>query len=151
MRRSAQLLSSQLTAHLKDEILPREHSLRSARELPSKQVTPEEGCPAPLLQRKTFKTLGTPTVQADRLCVTKIEPSKEEKLEAAMVRRQELEEQGEIAWLSDRQPYPTGQGPVPNKELLGKKLEVRWRYYAQNGESTYIWCEGQVVQVYAHG
>lgn len=142
----------QLTEHLKDEILVREAAQRRSGELPSKVGTPEENCPAPLLQRKTFKTLGTPTVQADRLCYAmKAEPSSEEKLHAAKTRRTELEERGELDWVSDRQPYPTGQGPVPNSDLLGKTLEVRWRYYHKDtAEPIYIWCEGEVVQVRLH-
>ncbi|KAL1510813.1 hypothetical protein AB1Y20_007097 [Prymnesium parvum] len=140
---------AQLSEHLKEEILVREVAQRKAGELPSKEGTPEESCPAPLLQRKTFKTLGTPTVQADRLCqAVKAEPSSEEKLEAAKQRRTELEERGELDWVSDRQPYATGQGPVPDENLIGKKLEVRWRYYNKHtGEPIYIWCEGNVVQV----
>lgn len=137
---------AQLSAHLKDEILVREAALRDAQELPDKNGTPEDNCPAPLLQRKTFKTLGTPTVQADELCMMKIEPTSAEKLEGALARRKELEERGEIDWVSDRQPYPTGQGPTPDKRLLGKKLEVRWRYFDE-GRPIYIWCEGDVVQV----
>lgn len=139
---------AQLAAHLKEEILTREARQLDAGELPSKQGLVEEECPAPLLERKTFKTLGTPTVQADKLCCAKVEISSHEKLVAAKIRREELEERGEISWLGDRQPFPTGQGPIPDAKLLGKKVEVRWRYYEKDtGEPTYIWCEGQVVQV----
>lgn len=40
------------------------------------------------------------------------------------------------------------QGPVPDKALVGKMLEVRWRYWHKTtGQPVYMWCEGEVVQV----
>ncbi|KAL1525764.1 hypothetical protein AB1Y20_020607 [Prymnesium parvum] len=75
------------------------------------------------------------------------EISPEELIAAAQRRRDELEAQGEIDWVADRQPYATGQGPIPDKALNGKMLEVRWRYrHKTTGEPVYIWCEGEVVQ-----
>lgn len=143
----------QLYTHLK-EVLTREKELNLRGELPSreralasKEALAEE-CPAPLLQRKTFKALGTPTLQADALSSSRIELSAEEILVLAQRRRAELEAAGEIDWVCDRQPYNTGQGPVPDKELLGKFLEIRWRYtHKVTGQPVYIWCEGEVVQV----
>lgn len=74
--------------------------------------------------------------------------SPEQILAAAQKRRSDLEAQGEIDWVCDRQPYPTGQGPIPDVALVGKKLEVRWRYrHKITGEPVYMWCEGEVVQV----
>ncbi|KAL1507330.1 hypothetical protein AB1Y20_008176 [Prymnesium parvum] len=68
-------------------------------------------------------------------------------LAAAQKRRGELEAAGEIDWVSDRQPYAVGQGPTPDNNLIGKKLEVRWRYQMiETGEPTYMWCEGEVVK-----
>lgn len=143
----------QLVAHLK-EVLEREKVLARQKELPrkeyalsSKEALAEE-CPAPLLQRKSFKALGTPTVQSDALSDCSIEISADEALAMAQQRRSELEAAGEIDWLCDRQPFNTGQGPPPDKTLVGKTLEVRWRYrHKETGEPVYMWCEGQVIQV----
>lgn len=60
-------------------------------------------------KRKTFKSLGTPTVQAGELSSDRIDITPEEAAAAAQRRRTELEVQGEIDWVADRQPYPTGQ------------------------------------------
>ncbi|KAL1502961.1 hypothetical protein AB1Y20_011032 [Prymnesium parvum] len=144
---------SQLVAHLK-EVLKEESSLRARGELPSKQRALEstiwlaEECPAPQFKRKTFKALGTPTAQAEALAQDQVRLSPAEVLGAAQKRRAELEAAGEIDWVSDRQPYPTGQGPVPDKSLVGKTLEVRWRYrHVETGQPVYIWCEGIVEKV----
>jgi hypothetical protein len=144
---------AQLVAHLK-QVLAVENKLRACDELPCKERALRsadalaEECPAPQLKRKTFKSLGTPTVQADALSDDKIELSPGEALAAAQARRAELEAAGEIDWVHDRQPFNTGQGPIPDKKLIGKRLEVRWRYkHVESGEPVYIWCEGEVVQV----
>lgn len=142
----------QLLEHLK-EVMDREKDLGARGELPckeralvSKDALAEE-CPAPLLQRKTFKALGTPTVQADALSDSQIELSPEEITIMAQRRRSELEVAGEIDWLCDRQPYNTGQGPIPDKALVGKSLEIRWRYTNRDtGEPVFTWCEGEVIQ-----
>lgn len=143
----------QLEAHLK-EVLVREQLLHDRGELPNKEYALRgkeslaEECPALLLQRKTFKALGTPTMQADALSNSRIELSAAEILAMAQQRRTELELAGEIDWLCDRQPYNTGQGPVPDKSLLGKTLEIRWRYrHKDTGEPVFMWCEGEVAQV----
>jgi len=137
----------QLAAHLQ-EVLQMEGVQREAGVLPSKAAPSSQECPAPLLQRKTFKTLGTPTVQAGALCNARCELTAEQMLIAAQRRRADLEAAGEIDWVADRQPHPTGQGPVCNSSLVGKMLEVRWRYrHKETGEPVYIWCEGLVMQV----
>ncbi|KAL1525976.1 hypothetical protein AB1Y20_020802 [Prymnesium parvum] len=126
---------SQLVAHLKERAL--ESTIWLAEE-----------CPAPQFKRKTFKALGTPTAQAEALAEDQVRLSPAEVLGAAQKRRAELEAAGEIDWVSDRQPYPTGQGPVPDKSLVGKTLEVRWRYrHVETGQPVYIWCEGVVEKV----
>lgn len=87
-------------------------------------------------------------MQALELSNDEVDLTSEDVLAVAQKRRAELEAAGEIDWVSDRQPYPTGQGPTPGKDLIGKKLEVRWRYrHVETGEPVYIWCEGEVVQV----
>lgn len=145
----------QLVAHLK-EVLTEEKSLRARGELPSQERALQSAdllaqeCPAPQFKRKTFKALGTPTAQADELSNDRVDISSADVLAAARKRREELEAAGEIDWVSDRQPFPTGQGPVPDKSIVGKTLEVRWRYrHLETGEPVYIWCEGVVEKVCA--
>ena len=59
-------------------------------ELPSKTGDPKEECPAPLLQRKSFKALGTPTVQAAALSNERIDLTADEVLAEAVERRKEV-------------------------------------------------------------
>ena len=79
----------QLRAHLKT-ILEREAVQRESGQLPSKTGEPKEECPVPQLQRKTFKSLGTPTVQAAALSDEPTELTSEELLEEAVKRRKEV-------------------------------------------------------------
>lgn len=103
-----------LSEHLK-EVLAAEQALKRRSELPCKsralQSTDDlhAECPAPQMQRKTFKKLGTPTVQATALSMDKTEISPEQLLAEARRRRAELEAAGEIDWVCDRQPYQMGQ------------------------------------------
>lgn len=61
-----------------------------------------------------------------------------------------MEQAGEIDWVCDHQPYAQGQGPVCDDQLVGKMLEVRWRYHNhETSEAVYIWAEDEVVQVSA--
>lgn len=138
---------SDLREHLKS-IIVAEARRREQGELPSKLSPASDECPAPLLQRKTFKALGTPTVQADGLCETRISMSPEAIQAAAVRRRTELEHAGEIEWVGDRQPYSAGQGPPLDNSMVGKMIEVRWRYrHKETGEPIFLWAEGEVVQV----
>lgn len=63
----------QLQTHLANEVLAHENELQLRGLLPSRSTalkSPEDlaaECPAPQMQRKTFKALGTPTVQAAAL------------------------------------------------------------------------------------
>lgn len=140
-------------AHL-TEVLKEENLIEKQGELPSKERARVSAqalaaeCPAPQFKRKTFKQLGTPTVQATKLSDDRVHVSREELLSAAQNRRRELEDAGEIDWVSDRQPYPTGQGPTPDHQMVGKRVEIRWRYrHVETGEPVYIWCEGEVTKV----
>jgi hypothetical protein len=72
----------QLRGHLKT-ILEEELEQREKGELPDE-------CPAPQLQRKTFKSLGTPTVQASALSDSLTDLDPEELLAAAEKRRKEV-------------------------------------------------------------
>lgn len=104
----------QLKSHLK-EVITEETRLLHKGMLPSKERALESAealaaeCPAPQLKRKTFKSLGTPTVQAGELSTDKTELTQEQITAAAQRRRAELELNGEIDWVADRQPYATGQ------------------------------------------
>lgn len=133
---------AQLKAHLLT-ILDAEAERQRSGEMP-------KDCPAPLLSRKTFRALGTPTVQAESLSDDRTEMSSVELLEQAKKRRKELELAHEIDWVEDRQPA-SSEVPLDNS-LLGVELEIRWRYRNKDtGEPVYIWCAGEVVQVcYAH-
>lgn len=110
----------QLRAHLK-EVLAAEEDLSQRGMLPSRARGLEsveglkEQCPAPLFQRKTFKALGTPTVQADSLSADRTEISPSELVAQAERRRAELEAAGEIDWVCDRQPFAAGQVNQPFK------------------------------------
>lgn len=106
-----------LCDHLK-EVIAHEEALDARGMLPSKEHALESvdalkaECPAPQMRRKTFKALGTPTVQADALSNERIQLSADELASKAQRRRIELENAGEIDWVADRQPYPTGQVSV---------------------------------------
>lgn len=97
------------------------------------------------MQRKTFKALGTPTVQADALSDERIELTAEQILAAARKKPLELETQGEIDFVCDRQL--DAKDVTLNDSLVGVGLEVRWRYrHKDTGEPIYIWVTGEVVQ-----
>ena len=128
----------ELTSHLKD-ILVTEGERRAANALPLH-------APAPIAKRKTYKELGTPTAQAIELAGQRLKLSDAELRVAAERERARLEASGEIDHVGDRQPTH-----APSFEsLVGKMLEVRWRYYTvENGQrkQVYIWCSGEVVEV----
>lgn len=104
----------QLRDHL-SEVLAAEAEQAERGWLPSKTraLSSADGvkseCPAPQLRRKTFKALGTPTVQSDALCSDRTSVSPAELVAHAERRRAELEALGEIDWVCDRQPFATGQ------------------------------------------
>ena len=74
----------------------------------------------PVMKRKSFKELGTPTVQAAALANTVQEFSADELLALAERKREQLEADGEIDRVGDEQP----EDPPPfNDTLVGTKLE----------------------------
>ena len=79
----------QLRGHLKT-ILDEEAVQRENGDLPSKTGEPKQRCPVPQLQRKSFKALGTPTVQASALSDERIELTSEDLLAEAVKRRKEV-------------------------------------------------------------
>ena len=128
----------ELAAHLRT-IIEHERARRAAGELPS-------SAPAPILRRKSFKDLGTPTAQALALAEQRLEYSTEELRAKAVAERARLEAAGEIDAVSDVQPAV----PPDFGDLEGKELDLRWRYYTvENGKRVqqYIWCTGVVVEV----
>lgn len=92
-----------------------------------------EAAPAPIMSRKTFKELGTPTAQAQSMSDQRLSLSAEQLLAAAQKKRAELQVQGELDTVGDIQPP---QPPPLNQDLVGRKLEINWRYWrvAQPGE-----------------
>lgn len=90
-------------------------------------------------------------MQADALANDEMHLAPEQLPAVAQQRRKDLEDAREIDWVSDRQPFPTGNGPYPDTNMLDKMLEVRWRYqHTETGEPVYIWCKRLVVKVCAH-
>ena len=131
----------ELTGHLK-LIVEEERSRRAAGELP-------EHAPAPIMKRKSFKELGTPTAQADALAEERGELSEDEMFAAAQREFERLEAAGEIDGVADAQPKT-----APSFEtLLGREIELRWRYWVKDPtkksgrRSEYIWCAGTIVKV----
>lgn len=96
-----------MRTHLK-AVLKEEDELEKRHLLPSKAhalATPNDlvaECPATQLRHKTFKSLGTPTVQAAALSNDKIDLDPEAIAAAAQCRRRELEIAGEIDWMAGR-------------------------------------------------
>ena len=132
-----------LSAHLK-EILMEEEELRVEGKLPDAAVVPT-------MRRKTFKELGTATPQAVELAGQCLELPLDELLKRAETERERLEALGELDSTADVMPK---DAPPCNESLIGKELEIRWRYWrpAKEGErgkkkAVDIWCVGEVVSV----
>ena len=110
----------------------------------------------PVMKRKTFKQLGTPTVQADELAGAVKELSQEELLALAEKEYERLVEAGELDAVGDEQPE---KAPPIDDSIIGTKLEICWRYWRQpTAEETAkgdkrkriavkMWCEGEVAQI----
>ena len=129
----------ELTGQLK-ELIEVEKERRAADVLP-------DVAPAPIFKRKIFKALGAPTEQARAIAAQHTEMTGEQLLEAGMRARVRLEAAGEIDRVADRQT----DKPPPLDSLVGKKIEVRWRYWSKDStgkkSATNIWCVGEVVEV----
>lgn len=119
-----------------------------------------EAAVAPIMQRKTFKELGTPTVQAEQLAHQRLSLSEEELLAAAERERERQEACGELDTVGDRQP---SKAPPLDESLIGRKVEIHWRYWRPTTEAeqskakgkrkapqkkqVFIWCEGTIEEV----
>eukprot|EP00965_Chrysotila_dentata_P025294 840418-Pleurochrysis_carterae.AAC.1 len=106
------------------------------------------------MKPKTFKQLGTPTADAEELMHVEEIDSAQLRVAAAAARDASDEELRTDA-LQDRQP---NEPPPLDQRLVGRKLEVRWRYIMSSppatgavptplNQNTYMWCEGEVVSV----
>ena len=87
------------------------------------------------MRRKTFKDLGEVTAQAERLAGQRLSLSAAEQLERAEKKREELEAAGVLDGVEDRQPE---YAPRLDEKLIGRKLEIRWRYWRKAKEPTLI-------------
>ena len=138
-----------LTLLLK-EILLEEQQLREEDALPEVAVVP-------VMKRKSFKQLGTPTAQAEELAVVIKDYNPEELLEKAELERERLEEAGVIDTVADAQPE---KPPPIDATLIGKWIEVCWARYwrkptdeekakGDKRQRIYqkIWCECEVTHV----
>ena len=106
------------------------------------------------MRRKTFKELGTPTVQATELADKVLALPAAELLQRAQAKRQALCDAGELDEVGDEQPE---HAPARDASLVGAWLEIRWRYWeAVNGptgkdkrkkKAVDIWCEGEVMGI----
>ena len=111
-------------------------------------IPTEPACPQ--LQRKTLPQLGCVTVKVEQLDAKGSDNLNSLK-EAARVER----ERREAAGIGDRvQNLQPVQPPAFDKELIGKHIEVRYKYgvidpetKVPTGEDAFIWCAAQVMQV----
>ena len=128
------------------EILQVEAARRAANELPLY-------APAPQAKRKTLKQLGTVSAQGKAFLEKHEEIPPDELRRLAERERERLEEAGEISIVSDAQP----EKPPAFNTLLGKEIEIRWRYWERCDPSTdprgrskkqvFIWCAGLVTEI----
>ena len=137
-----------LTEQLRDILLEEEERRREGT-LPEAAVVPQ-------MRRKTFKELGTPTVQAQALSDKVLALPAAELLERARAERQRLGDAGEIDEVEDNQP---SEAPPCDDSLPGAGLEVRWRYWVpvtdeeraagdkRKKKAVDIWCECEAVQI----
>ena len=128
-------------AHLKklliEDILPEEMAERRRGSLPTEAAPPQN------LKREDV-TLGT--VDADAAVIERRALFSTEELK----RKAELAEQRRIAaGISDAVENEQGlEAPAFDQALVGKWLEVRWRYTDTNTDKyVYIWTPGRVVRV----
>lgn len=101
---------------------------------------------APIMQRKTFRSLGTPTAQAHLLSDQRLSLSSADMLEAATRERERLEAIGELDTVGDQQP---ADPPPLDASLVGHQLEIHRRYWrpTQPGERGK---KKQVVYLHPH-
>ena len=127
----------ELTETLKT-ILTAERERRATGELPSV-------APAPQAKRKTFKELGELTEQAKAFAEQHQELPAAELRARAEKERERLEVAGELDSVSDGQPKKAPKFDT----LVGKLLDIRWRYWtteAGKRKGVNMWCVGEVIE-----
>ena len=118
----------------------------------SRDGTLPEAAVVPQMRRKTFKELGTPTVQATELGDKVISLPAAELLERATAERARMVAAGEIDDVAEEQPQ---DAPPIGASLIGTELDIRWRYWVpvndpkdkRSKKACDIWCTGEVVQI----
>ena len=117
------------------DIIAHERGERNHKRLPTEASPPQ-------FTAKDLGQLGT--ANADALAVkSKAIFSPEElarKSDEAMARR-------EAAGISDRVERLQGEVPPFDQQLVGKRLEVLWKYLLPDGSSQLIWATGRVARV----
>ena len=126
-----------LRALLVDEIIPEEMGLRRLKKLPTEAAPPH-------LCRRMVKQLGT--LDADALAISQRALFSADELKAkaeqAMQRRVESGVADTVESMQELDPPPFDQ------QLVGKQLEVLWKYTNQEtGEPVLIWATGRVARV----
>eukprot|EP00965_Chrysotila_dentata_P253548 6211298-Pleurochrysis_carterae.AAC.1 len=130
--------------------LAAEARLRADGALPTEAVPPRA-------KAKSYKQLGTPTVDAEELAEIEEVDAAQLRL-AANAAREAADKELAGDSLQDQQP---SEPPALDARLVGRKLEVRWRYIltpspatsattptrTHDPTHTYMWCEGEVVSV----
>eukprot|EP00966_Prymnesium_polylepis_P134088 3099558-Prymnesium_polylepis.1 len=132
-------------AHLQallEEIIEEE---RARGRLPagSERGLPTEAAP-PQGEWRSGKQLGTLDADAQEIR-SRARFSSEELRQKAEAAKQRREATGISDSVEARQPQ---EAPAFDQELVGKRLEVLWKYLAKDtGEAHMIWCTGRVVRV----
>ena len=130
-------------AHLKklliDDIIPEETAERRKNRLPTEAAPPQN------LQREHAK-LGTVDADAAVIEQRALFSLEELKLKAEAAEQRRIDA-GICDDVENQQPLCDGEAPAFDQELVGKWLEVRWRYTRPDGEYMYIWTPGRVLRV----
>ena len=128
-------------AHLKgllvDEILPEEVALERLKQLPTEAAPTHHKAVA-------MRTLGSSDADALEIQSRALFSTEElkAKAEAARVRRVEAGIADDVESMQLLQP------PTFDQSLVGKQLEVRWKYHNKDtGEPVFIWSSGRVTRV----
>ena len=128
-------------AHLKallvDEILPEEAAQRRLKKLPT-EAAPPHHC------TREIKQLGTADVDASAIAAKALFSTAElkAKVDIAIQRRIASGISDSVESMNDNDPPPFDQA------LVGKQLEVLWKYTNQEtGEKLLIWATGRVARV----
>ena len=125
-----------LRALLVDDILPYERAEARLKRLPTEAAPPQ-------FTAKEIGQLGTESAEA---CAVKSKAifsmeELERKTAEAMARREAAGISDSVEWLQQK------EAPAFNQQLVGKRLEVLWKYQLPDGTSQLIWATGRVARV----